>query len=466
VPNLTFDQDGAAVMIWPGMTVSSKTYTVAPVDLARADDVLHETLALANAMAAERIPEDPPISFEAFAARVRNRPAMVVIKDWLARSAEGELVARGLVVRFEADANRHLREANIEVLPPHRRSGLAKRLLREISAGAGEADDIVLAFYVSDRVPAAAAFVKPVGAKTTLTMHTNQLDLSRLDRAMVREWAAINTKGYRLAWIEGDVPDDLMANVIVAYDAMNTAPRGDSAMQDWNTTPEQLREFDRARRGAGRDRRLVLAIHEATGQTAGYTELVYDPKIPHLIWQQGTAVIPSHRGRGLGKWVKGATLDSVLRDWPAARLVRTGNADSNAPMLAINTRLGFKSAWARSPSSSARSGSARSWASSPGSPPRARARARRPPVASHSLVPRRRSREAVRGATRILARGASLRPLGRAFGWSGNPAGRGRPCRRWSTRPRPRTDRPSDRSPGRAARRSCQERTDPAPPAA
>jgi hypothetical protein len=41
-------------------------------------------------------------------------------------------------------------------------------------------------------------------------------------------------------------------------------------------------------------------------------------------------------------------LQRATRDWPNARLVRTGNADSNAPMLAINTRLGFKPVWAES----------------------------------------------------------------------------------------------------------------------
>lgn len=349
MPNLTICRGGRGWHHPLAVALSTKTYTIEPVELSTADDdLVREVLALTNAVGHERIPEDPPLSFEAFASRVRNRPKMIVMRDWLARSADGELVGRGLVARFEADTNQHLRDAGIDVLPAHRRKGIAKQLLREIVAGAGEADDIVLGFFTNDRVAAAAAFLTRIGAKTALTMHTNQLDLSKLDRGMVREWAAIDPKGYRLEWIDGDVPDGWMKSVIVAYDTMNTAPRGDSAMQDWNTTPEQIREFDRSRRATGRERRLVLAIHDGTGEAAGYTELTYDPKVPHLIWQQGTAVIPSHRGQGIGKWIKAAMLERATRDWPDAQLVRTGNADVNAPMLAINTRLGFKPAWADS----------------------------------------------------------------------------------------------------------------------
>src|SRR5712692_8103931 len=180
------------------MAVSTNSYTVEPVDLATADDdLLREVATLTNAIAYERVPEDPPVPFEAFASRVRNRPAMVAIRDWLVRSAEGELVARGYVVRFEADTNKHFREVGIEVLPAHRRKGIATQLFCEIVAAAGDAGDIVFGFFTNDRVPSAAAFLRRIGAKETLTMHTNQLELSQVDRTMVREWAAIDPKGYR-----------------------------------------------------------------------------------------------------------------------------------------------------------------------------------------------------------------------------------------------------------------------------
>ncbi len=55
-----------------------------------------------------------------------------------------------------------------------------------------------------------------------------------------------------------------------------------------------------------------------------------------------TGVRLPYRGRGLGKWLKATMLLKVREEFPQVRVVVTGNATSNAPMLSINERLGFR----------------------------------------------------------------------------------------------------------------------------
>jgi hypothetical protein len=50
----------------------------------------------------------------------------------------------------------------------------------------------------------------------------------------------------------------------------------------------------------------------------------------------------THRGLGPAKWVKASMLDRIRRERSEVECVRTSNAFTNAPMLAINNKLGFK----------------------------------------------------------------------------------------------------------------------------
>ena len=106
-------------------------------------------------------------------------------------------------------------------------------------------------------------------------------------------------------------------------------------------TPDHMREYY-ARLEIGHDRLHTILTREPDGVISAITDMSWTPHRPTIIEQRFTGVRPDARGRGLGKWIKAAMLKHVHELYPQARWVTTENAGSNAPMLAINKRLGFR----------------------------------------------------------------------------------------------------------------------------
>ena len=339
------------------LTVAPAGYTIQRVDLATADKALMDQVVdLVHAIDREAVPEDPPLPREIVEARFRVSSKLWDRSQWAA-FADGQLAGRVTVVQNKSGSNEDKRDVEIQVHPMHRRRGLGRALfatgvgaIPSPAAGAslaGGADGAarLVQWWTTTRVPAGMEFSKRVGAKAGLHMRASQLDLAKIDRALMKEWAAIDPPGYRLEWVVGDIPDGLMKQALEAFNAINRMPREDLEMEDWKFTEETTREWERTRKERGLESYLVLAIEDATGAAAGFTDVVFDRRYLHVIHQGGTAVDKAHQGKGIGKWMKASMANKVLADMPQARFIRTDNAGTNAPMLAINDRMGFREAW-------------------------------------------------------------------------------------------------------------------------
>ncbi|MEV0009951.1 GNAT family N-acetyltransferase [Streptomyces sp. NPDC047973] len=233
-------------------------------------------------------------------------------------------------------------------VPKLRRQGIGTALFRRARHLAGQhgrgllVADLVQALPggpVRDEGPAAfAAAVGAAPAGGPQGIH-QWLDLDRHDP--LADGIPSVPAGYRLERWGTITPDGFAIAVSELGQSL-----GESLPETWDQGPEavhasHVRRYERMRVGRGRRAYHVGAVHEDSGELAGFTSVSKTTGNPEHALQGMTVVAPAHRGHHLGLLLKLANLAHVLEYEPRVRLIETANADDNRPMIALNEAMGF-----------------------------------------------------------------------------------------------------------------------------
>ena len=256
------------------------------------------------------------------------------------------------MMEFPLRDNLHSVEITVAVHPTHRRRGAGTALVERMGELAVADGRSVLNIIVD--VPLARVethafrfFAPKVGFESTMSGNSRilhvPLEESRLDGLRAEVATAHHAADYRTLTFEAPWPEAFVGDECELLRVMSRdEPAGDDQREEEVWDADRLAENDEVRIARGLSKLTAVAQHVPTGRVVALTEIVVADDTADQAWQLITVVHPEHRGHRLGLAVKMANLDFLAERAPDVRFIVTGNAQVNAPMVAVNDMLGFE----------------------------------------------------------------------------------------------------------------------------
>ncbi|WP_216587270.1 GNAT family N-acetyltransferase [Streptomyces brasiliscabiei] len=265
---------------------------------------------------------------------------------WLASGSDGSPLGTAFLRLFTEEGQGHLAELDGTVHPAERRQGVGTALLGA-AVGAARADGRRSVVAQAEQGSPGDAFLTAHGFRRVLTLTYARLELAGADPGHFTRILEQPRPGYHLTGWTGVVPSELADTYAASRRAMDDMPMGET---DYGTVVwdvERVVASAEAIAKRGDSLHTVAAVHTASGTIVGFSELGLpgggsgEDGGKGDGQHYGTAVLPEHRGHGLGLWMKARALLQAHRTHPDLALV-TDTASDNVPMRRINDALGYR----------------------------------------------------------------------------------------------------------------------------
>lgn len=299
---------------------------------------------LANLVDPDRLPGDGPMPEQMVYGLLCRGGRFQFNRSWAIFEGERAVAvaqAEGSVGTENAD----LAEMLLAVHPSERRRGLGSRLYEGVRSALqedrrsrlwvwGVLDDANRGFWEECH-----------GFSLGYDERASRCVLGDVDAALMQSWidrAGQRASGYRLERWNGPAPDEFIGHLALAHQAMNDAPLDDLELEDRIFSAERARDVEKIHVDSDFEDYVVLAVETATNDVAGFTAVMVPRSRPERSYQAETVTLDAHRNLGIGRWLKADMWQWLRAERPDIEILLTGNAESNAAMLAINVEMGYR----------------------------------------------------------------------------------------------------------------------------